>query len=226
MAAGGAAGLREEQRYGLSCGRLGQDHITVLHVKLTETALRALETYQSHKVNAGRQKKKADHSGGSRRAREGTSPLPAAPPRDPRQPAPGGESPGEPGGPRAAGQARAGPVRVADAAVPGRPGRSLRGGRTDGRPLAVGPRQTQPWLGRDAAAGLSDGARLGFLACWVPGRGERSKWGRAGREVSRCRGPRGPRAGAVHHSGSNIWTRWTRRGTHTSAPPAGAWDAT
>ncbi|XP_058512395.1 RNA polymerase II elongation factor ELL2 isoform X2 [Ochotona princeps] len=49
MAAGGAAGLREEQRYGLSCGRLGQDHITVLHVKLTETALRALETYQSHK---------------------------------------------------------------------------------------------------------------------------------------------------------------------------------
>ena len=37
MAAGGAggaaaAGLREEQRYGLSCGRLGQDHITVLHV--------------------------------------------------------------------------------------------------------------------------------------------------------------------------------------------------
>ncbi|KAF4015370.1 hypothetical protein G4228_006411 [Cervus hanglu yarkandensis] len=53
MAAGGAAaaaaGLREEQRYGLSCGRLGQDHITVLHVKLTETAIRALETYQSHK---------------------------------------------------------------------------------------------------------------------------------------------------------------------------------
>ena len=58
MAAGGgggaaAAGLREEQRYGLSCGRLGQDHITVLHVKLTETAIRALETYQSHKVRPG-----------------------------------------------------------------------------------------------------------------------------------------------------------------------------
>ncbi|PNI72927.1 ELL2 isoform 6, partial [Pan troglodytes] len=33
----------------LSCGRLGQDNITVLHVKLTETAIRALETYQSHK---------------------------------------------------------------------------------------------------------------------------------------------------------------------------------
>ncbi|KAM5298712.1 RNA polymerase II elongation factor ELL2 [Ctenodactylus gundi] len=49
MAAGGAAGLREEQRYGLSCGRLGQDNVTVLHVKLTETAIRALETYQSHK---------------------------------------------------------------------------------------------------------------------------------------------------------------------------------
>lgn len=51
MAAGGAAGLREEQRYGLSCGRLGQDNVTVLHVKLTETAIRALETYQSHKVS-------------------------------------------------------------------------------------------------------------------------------------------------------------------------------
>ena len=51
MAAGGAAGLREEQRYGLSCGRLGQDNTTVLHVKLTETAIRALETYQSHKVS-------------------------------------------------------------------------------------------------------------------------------------------------------------------------------
>lgn len=49
MAAGGAAGLREEQRYGLACGRLGQDNITVLHVKLTETAIRALETYQSQK---------------------------------------------------------------------------------------------------------------------------------------------------------------------------------
>lgn len=49
MAAGGAAGLREEQRYGLSCGRLGQDNITVLHVKLTETAIRALETYQGRK---------------------------------------------------------------------------------------------------------------------------------------------------------------------------------
>ncbi|XP_067587386.1 RNA polymerase II elongation factor ELL2 isoform X6 [Pseudorca crassidens] len=48
MAAGGPAGLREEQRYGLSCGRLGQDNTTVLHVKLTETAIRALETYQSH----------------------------------------------------------------------------------------------------------------------------------------------------------------------------------
>lgn len=51
MAAGGAAGLREEQRYGLACGRLGQDNITVLHVKLTETAIRALETYQSQKVS-------------------------------------------------------------------------------------------------------------------------------------------------------------------------------
>lgn len=74
MAAGGAAGLREEQRYGLSCGRLGQDNITVLHVKLTETAIRALETYQSHKVSGS-----AGQPAGLRK-REGARRLPVAPP--------------------------------------------------------------------------------------------------------------------------------------------------
>uniref|UniRef100_A0A2K5LIE5 OCEL domain-containing protein n=1 Tax=Cercocebus atys TaxID=9531 RepID=A0A2K5LIE5_CERAT len=49
VAGGAATGQREEQGYGLSCGRLGQDDIPVLHVKLTETAIRAIETYQSHK---------------------------------------------------------------------------------------------------------------------------------------------------------------------------------
>nr|XP_033771385.1 RNA polymerase II elongation factor ELL2 isoform X3 [Geotrypetes seraphini] len=44
--------LGEEGRYGLSCGRLNQDNITVLHVKLTETALRALENYQNTKKTA------------------------------------------------------------------------------------------------------------------------------------------------------------------------------
>ncbi|XP_028922420.1 RNA polymerase II elongation factor ELL2 [Ornithorhynchus anatinus] len=48
-AAAGPGGLREERRYGLACGPPGQDNITVLHVKLTETAFRALETYQSRK---------------------------------------------------------------------------------------------------------------------------------------------------------------------------------
>ncbi|XP_068103600.1 RNA polymerase II elongation factor ELL2 [Hyperolius riggenbachi] len=43
------AALSEEGRYGLSCGRGTQDHITVLHVKLTETAFRALENYQNTK---------------------------------------------------------------------------------------------------------------------------------------------------------------------------------
>uniref|UniRef100_G3VAU5 OCEL domain-containing protein n=1 Tax=Sarcophilus harrisii TaxID=9305 RepID=G3VAU5_SARHA len=42
-----AAGLREERRYGLSCERLGRDNISVMQVKLTETAIRALETYQT-----------------------------------------------------------------------------------------------------------------------------------------------------------------------------------
>ncbi|XP_072272239.1 RNA polymerase II elongation factor ELL2 [Pyxicephalus adspersus] len=43
------AALSEEGRYGLSCGRGTQDNITVLHVKLTETAVRALENYQNTK---------------------------------------------------------------------------------------------------------------------------------------------------------------------------------
>lgn len=80
MAAGGAAGLREEQRYGLSCGRLGQDNITVLHVKLTETAIRALETYQSHKVSGP-----VGQPPGLREG-EGARRLPVAPPGTPDNP--------------------------------------------------------------------------------------------------------------------------------------------
>lgn len=83
MAAGGAAGLREEQRYGLSCGRLGQDNITVLHVKLTETAIRALETYQSHKVSGPAGQPAGLRDGESARR------LPVAPPRGSGQPARG-----------------------------------------------------------------------------------------------------------------------------------------
>ncbi|XP_025939263.1 RNA polymerase II elongation factor ELL2 isoform X2 [Apteryx rowi] len=43
------AALREGGRYGVSCGRVTADNITVLHVKLTETAVRALERYQGSK---------------------------------------------------------------------------------------------------------------------------------------------------------------------------------
>ncbi|XP_005990050.1 RNA polymerase II elongation factor ELL2 isoform X2 [Latimeria chalumnae] len=43
------AALSEIERYGLSCGRVSQGNITVLHVKLTETAFRALENYQNAK---------------------------------------------------------------------------------------------------------------------------------------------------------------------------------
>ncbi|NWI15687.1 ELL2 factor, partial [Crypturellus soui] len=43
------AALREGGRYGVSCGRLSADNITLLHVKLTETAVRALESYQGSK---------------------------------------------------------------------------------------------------------------------------------------------------------------------------------
>ncbi|XP_053504483.1 RNA polymerase II elongation factor ELL2 isoform X3 [Ictalurus furcatus] len=42
------AALSEDGRYGLNCGR-NADRITVLHVKLTETAIRALENYRNCK---------------------------------------------------------------------------------------------------------------------------------------------------------------------------------
>ncbi|XP_069022570.1 RNA polymerase II elongation factor ELL2 [Embiotoca jacksoni] len=41
-----AAALSEDGRYGLNCGQQSADRVTVLHVKLTETALRAIESYQ------------------------------------------------------------------------------------------------------------------------------------------------------------------------------------
>ncbi|XP_007897074.1 RNA polymerase II elongation factor ELL [Callorhinchus milii] len=44
------AALKEEQSYGLSCGKLTSgNNISVLHVKLTDTALKALEAYQNRK---------------------------------------------------------------------------------------------------------------------------------------------------------------------------------
>lgn len=45
------AALSEDGRYGLNCGRQSADRITVLHVKLTETALRAIESYQNCMVS-------------------------------------------------------------------------------------------------------------------------------------------------------------------------------
>ncbi|KAM6186800.1 RNA polymerase II elongation factor ELL2 isoform 2-T2 [Sarcoramphus papa] len=48
------AELREGERYGVSCGREAPN-LTVLHVKLTETALRALESYQGCKDHVSSQ---------------------------------------------------------------------------------------------------------------------------------------------------------------------------
>lgn len=46
------AALKEEQCYGLSCGRVSNgSNVSVFHVKLTDSALRAFEGYQSSKVN-------------------------------------------------------------------------------------------------------------------------------------------------------------------------------
>ncbi|XP_070816960.1 RNA polymerase II elongation factor ELL [Chaetodon trifascialis] len=45
------AALKEEQCYGLSCGRVSNgSNVSVFHVKLTDSALRAFEGYQSNKV--------------------------------------------------------------------------------------------------------------------------------------------------------------------------------
>uniref|UniRef100_A0A672Y5C9 OCEL domain-containing protein n=1 Tax=Sphaeramia orbicularis TaxID=375764 RepID=A0A672Y5C9_9TELE len=41
------AALSEDGRYGLNCGQQSAGRVTVLHVKLTETALRAIESYQN-----------------------------------------------------------------------------------------------------------------------------------------------------------------------------------
>lgn len=43
-----AAALGEERRFGLSCGRrVGcRQRLSIYHLKLTDTALRALETYE------------------------------------------------------------------------------------------------------------------------------------------------------------------------------------
>ncbi|XP_061544036.1 RNA polymerase II elongation factor ELL2 [Phycodurus eques] len=41
------AALSEDGRYGLNCGQHSADRVTVLHVKLTETALRAIDSYQN-----------------------------------------------------------------------------------------------------------------------------------------------------------------------------------
>ncbi|XP_061593660.1 RNA polymerase II elongation factor ELL [Cololabis saira] len=49
------ASLKEEQCYGLSCGRVSNGcNITVFHVKLTDSALRAFEGFQSGKVLSSR----------------------------------------------------------------------------------------------------------------------------------------------------------------------------
>ena len=45
------AALSEDGRYGLNCGQESADRVTVLHVKLTETALRAIESYQNCMVS-------------------------------------------------------------------------------------------------------------------------------------------------------------------------------
>jgi len=46
------AALRQEHRYGLSCGKINKSipNKTIFHVKLTDTAIRTLEAFQNLKV--------------------------------------------------------------------------------------------------------------------------------------------------------------------------------
>uniref|UniRef100_A0A671MU16 RNA polymerase II elongation factor ELL N-terminal domain-containing protein n=1 Tax=Sinocyclocheilus anshuiensis TaxID=1608454 RepID=A0A671MU16_9TELE len=46
------AALRQEHRYGLSCGKINKSitNKTIFHVKLTDTAIRTLEAYKNLKV--------------------------------------------------------------------------------------------------------------------------------------------------------------------------------
>lgn len=46
------AALKEDQSYGLSCGRVSDgSKVSVFHVKLTDSALRAFETYRASQVS-------------------------------------------------------------------------------------------------------------------------------------------------------------------------------
>uniref|UniRef100_A0A3B3QC85 RNA polymerase II elongation factor ELL2-like n=1 Tax=Paramormyrops kingsleyae TaxID=1676925 RepID=A0A3B3QC85_9TELE len=51
------AALKQEHRYGLSCGKISKNthNKTLYHVKLTDTAIRALEAYQNHKGSSPNQ---------------------------------------------------------------------------------------------------------------------------------------------------------------------------
>lgn len=203
MAAGGAAGLREEQRYGLACGRLGQDNITVLHVKLTETAIRALETYQSHKVSG----RPGSARGGGGHRSLCLAPRRAAPvgrwlPLLPRHP---------PKGTRPAGGA--------DAAI-----RGLWIEGAGGRPLLAG----SAWLGLRGRFGTfrQRPRAAGFLVCWVRRRNRV-----LGREVWRPPYPRRSRArlpvknrGSVAASGQSFLGNaegWLSRRARGSGTPWG-----
>uniref|UniRef100_A0A8C9XW90 Si:ch211-13k12.2 n=1 Tax=Sander lucioperca TaxID=283035 RepID=A0A8C9XW90_SANLU len=51
------AALRQEHRYGLSCGKINKNtpNQTIYHVKLTDTAIRTLEAYQNLKASLSNQ---------------------------------------------------------------------------------------------------------------------------------------------------------------------------
>lgn len=48
------AALSEDGSYGLNCGQQDAGRVTVLHVKLTETALKAIERHQKCSVSEKR----------------------------------------------------------------------------------------------------------------------------------------------------------------------------
>lgn len=159
------AALKEARSYGLACGRPGAGpRLSLLHVKLTDSALRAFESYRACQVSArGRQP-----------ARSGSRPLPGltwhlagALPGAPGSPAGAGEpdpgagaslaGAGPPGFGLSGSRAAPGGPRASGGSAPGsrtralRPGVPAPGGQR--RPASPHPGETAPGLSRGPRAG-------------------------------------------------------------------------
>lgn len=154
------AELQTEENYRVSCRKEGQN-VTVMHVKLTETALRALESYQGCKVRGGGRGVLRVYSGGQGvvvvvvvGCLRGGSSVRASPRRTPHAPsrsaAPVGSLPQHP-------RWRVCRCRGRNTGTPRTP---LTGTGRD-PPGRSGVPTRAPWAPREAAVPAEDGVRSG-----------------------------------------------------------------